>query len=64
MALLHRHQTGDGGDLSSADKAQNEFSVDKELRILSTYPLTAQVKIWVITEADGSVTTLLLPEEY
>ena len=63
-ALLSRHITGDWGDLYEEDKAENEFSVDKELRILSTYPLTAQVKIWVITEADGSVTTLLLPEEY
>ena len=45
-------------------KQENELSVEKGFRILSAYTLTAGVKIWIITEADRSVTTLLLPSEY
>jgi hypothetical protein len=62
--LLTRHVTGDWGDLCDEDKEENEFSVEKGFRILSAYELETGVKIWVITEADRSATTLLLPEEY
>ena len=64
LELLRRHQGGDWGDLDEADKAENEFSLTHDLRLLSAYTLPTQVKIWVITEADRSVTTLLLPQEY
>ena len=46
------------------DKAENELSVRQGFRILSAYRLCTGVKIWVITEADRSATTLLLPSEY
>lgn len=62
-ALLQRHVSGDWGDMSPEDKAENDFSVSRELRIFSAYALLCG-KIWVITEADRSVTTLLLPSEY
>ena len=62
--LLSRHVTGDWGDLSEEDIAENEFSVERRLRILSAYWLRTGVKVWVITEADRSATTILLPEEY
>src|SRR6266508_3992094 len=64
LGLLRRHQTGDWGNLDEEDKAENEFSLTHDLRLLSAYTLPTQVKIWVITEADRSVTTLLLPAEY
>lgn len=64
VTLLKRHVTGDWGDMQDEDKAENEFSVDKELRIFSAYILNTKVKLWVITEADRSATTLLLPSEY
>ena len=64
LALIVRHATGDWGDLDEEDKRENEFSVGKYLRILSAYILPTGVKIWVITEADRSATTLLLPSEY
>ena len=64
LELLRRHQTGDWGNLDEEDKAENEFSLTHDLRLLSAYTLPTQVKIWVITEADRSVTTLLLPQEY
>jgi hypothetical protein len=62
--FLSRHQHGDWGDLTEDDKTENEFSVLNNLRILSAYTLATGVKIWIITEADRSVTTILLPEEY
>ena len=63
--LLERDATGDWGDLSEDDKRENELSVTEGFRILSAYMLPRScVKIWVITEADRSSTTLLLPDEY
>ena len=62
--FLERHQTGDWGDLCEEDKSENEFSVRNGFRILSAYRTRNNVTIWVITEADRSVTTLLRPHEY
>jgi hypothetical protein len=62
--FLDRHASGDWGDLDDEDKRENEFSVRNGFRILSAYTTRAGVKIWVITEADRSATTFLLPEEY
>lgn len=61
--LLRRHVNGDWGDLSNDDIAENELSLKEGYRILSNYPIGTE-KIWVITENDRSVTTLLLPNEY
>jgi hypothetical protein len=62
--LLARHQAGDWGDVDAEDAAENELSVREDFRILSTYHLLDGTKLWVITEADRSATTLLLPSEY
>ena len=64
IELLRRHQSGDWGVLTADDKESNAQSVERGLRILSSYPLQGEERIWVITEADRSVTTLLLPDEY
>jgi hypothetical protein len=61
---LHRHQYGDWGDLEAEDKAENDYSVKNGLRILSAYQTPNGTKFWIISEADRSVTTILLPEEY
>lgn len=63
-SLLKQHITGDWGDLDAEDKAENELSVREGFRILSAYTLPDGTKVWVITEADRSATTILLPEEY
>jgi hypothetical protein len=65
LLYLSRHAAGDWGDLTQEDKAENELAVKKGWRIFSAYilPKTGQ-KLWVISEADRSVTTLLLPSEY
>jgi hypothetical protein len=62
--LLARHVTGEWGNLCDEDKAENELSVEQGFRILSAYELQTGTKVWVITEADRSATTFLLPEEY
>jgi hypothetical protein len=62
--FLRRHQSGDWGDLGSEDKRENEFSVTRALRILSKYHTVKGEALYVITEADRSSTTLLLPSEY
>jgi hypothetical protein len=64
LELLTRHASGDWGELAEEDRAENEFSVANNLRILSAYTLANGVKVWVITEADRSATTFLLPDEY
>ena len=63
LTYLHRHLSSDWGDLDDEDKAENDFSVKNGFRILSAYN-TLNGRLWVITEADRSVTTFLLPEEY
>ena len=62
--FLERHLSGDWGDLCEEDKDANQEALDEALRLLSSYRTTEGKKLWVITEADRSVTTLLLPEEY
>ena len=61
--LLARHATGDWGELCAFDRHQNEMALREGLRVLSSYPV-AKEHVWIITEADRSVTTILLPEEY
>jgi hypothetical protein len=63
-SLLSRHQRGDWGNLDDEDKAENETALRHGYRLFSSYQITETLKIWVITEADRSVTTLLLPEDY
>lgn len=63
-AYLERHASGDWGELCEEDMQANEEAVAERLRILSAYRLGDGTKIWIITEADRSATTLLLPEEY
>lgn len=62
--LIARHVAGDWGALDDGDAAENERSVDAGLRIVSAYVLAGDRRVWIITEADRSVTTLLLPDEY
>ncbi|MDR8027941.1 hypothetical protein KPA93_32470 [Burkholderia cenocepacia] len=62
--LLIRHVRGDWGDLSEADREQNELSLEVGLRLLSSYVLPSGQTVWVITEWDRSSTTFLLPGDY
>ena len=64
LSFLSRHISGDWGDLDEHDQRENELSLTHGFRLLSAYRLSTGVRIWVITEADRSATTLLLPEEY
>ena len=62
--FITRHASGDWGDLGEEDKRENELSVRQGFRILSAYTTSSGIKVWVITEADRSCTTALLPDDY
>ena len=64
MNSLRRHATGDWGDLPEEDKKENELSLREGFRLLSAYEAEGLPKIWIITEWDRSVTTVLFPDEY
>ncbi len=63
-SLLDRHVRGDWGDLDEHDCRENERALQAGDRLLSAYSLPDGTRLWIITEADRSATTLLLPAEY
>ena len=69
LDLVHRHASGDWGDVSDHDARANDRSAQEETRVLSAYDLPssggrAGGRLWVLTEADRSATTVLLPSDY
>jgi len=64
LEFVARHARGDWGELDEHDRQENELSLVHGFRLLSAYSLSNGSRIWIITEADRSVTTLLLPSEY
>jgi hypothetical protein len=61
---IQRHQAGDWGDLNTQDRVANDHAVVSGTRILSAYSAINGTKFWIITEADRSASTILLPEDY
>lgn len=64
MGFIQRHASGDWGEVDEHDRKENELSLREGFRLMSVYTLNTGVKIWIITEADRSSTTILLPDEY
>ncbi len=64
IEFLRRHMSKDWGELSDEDVRENELSLEKGFRLLSAYRTVKGQKLWIITEADRSATTILLPSEY
>ena len=64
LTALRRHARCDWGDCSPEDAAENETALREGFRLLSVYRDRTGTKFWIITEADRSVTTILLPEDY
>ena len=64
IEFLRRHMSCDWGELSESDVDENKLSVKEGFRILSAYTTAKGQKLWIITEADRSATTILLPSEY
>jgi hypothetical protein len=62
--FLDRHAKGDWGEVDYHGAKENEMSLQTGLRLLSSYTTVTGDRLWIITEADRSATTLLLPEEY
>ena len=61
---LVRHSRGDWGDCAKEDAKENELSLKEGFRLLSVYHDRNLNKFWILTEADRSITTILLPEQY
>jgi hypothetical protein len=64
IEFLRRHMSCDWGELSDDDIAENELSLKQGSRLLSNYCTGKGQQLWIITEADRSATTVLLPSEY
>jgi hypothetical protein len=64
LLAIQRHQAGDWGDVGAHDRVANDQALVEGTRILSVYQAANGTKFWLITEADHSVTTVLLPEDY
>lgn len=64
LLAIQRHQAGDWGDVGAHDRTANDQALVESTRILSAYQAANGTKFWLITEADRSVTTVLLPEDY
>ena len=64
LAALGRHGRGDWGELDEHDLKENELSLKEGFRLLSAYRASNGTKFWIISEADRTVTTVLLPEDY
>jgi hypothetical protein len=62
--FIHRHAAGDWGEVCDHDRGANEWALANDGRLLSVYTTKQGEKLWIITEADRSVTTVLLPEDY
>jgi hypothetical protein len=63
-SALVRHLSGDWGEVDEEDRRENEFSLQMGFRLLSVYHSEKRMTFWLITEADRSGTTILLPEDY
>ncbi|MDY6912053.1 MAG: hypothetical protein SVM79_06855 [Chloroflexota bacterium] len=61
---MARHASGDWGDIGKEDRQENKLSLREGFRLLSAYESEGLPKIWIITEADRSATTILFPDEY
>jgi hypothetical protein len=59
--MYHRHAQGDWGEVDRHDQQENERSLKQGFRLLSAYTSRQGIKVWIITEADRSATTALLP---
>jgi hypothetical protein len=64
LRAIARHQSGDWGDVSEHDREENELSLKEGFRLFSVYASASGHKFWLITEADRSLTTVLMPEDY
>ena len=64
QSLLQRYASGDWGDLCTEDTQANNDALQYGDRLLSSYVISDVCKVWIITEWDRSVTTILLPSEY
>ena len=61
---IQQHQSGNWGEVRDSDRQENDLSLEKGFRLLSVYRATCGKLFWIITEANRSATTVLMPEDY
>ncbi len=64
LEAVRRHSSGDWGDLCQEDLEENQLALKEGFRLFSVYQDRNKIRFWIITEADRSATTVLLPEDY
>lgn len=64
LPYLRRHLRADWGELTNEDRRRNDTALQCGDRLLSSYQVAPDLTLWIVTEWDRSVTTLLLPSEY
>jgi hypothetical protein len=64
VKALRRHWRGDRGDFAGLGQAENKLGRLRGCRLLSAYRSAEGLRFWVITEADGALTSVLLPEDF
>jgi hypothetical protein len=64
LTAIQRHQAGDWGDVDQHDQQANNQALIEGTRLLSVFYSQRGIRFWIITEADRSVTTVLMPEDY
>jgi hypothetical protein len=64
FTFIQRHAAGDWGDVCPEDAVENALSLQRGFRLLSSYKLKSGTRFWILTEADRSATTVLLPQDY
>lgn len=62
--FLAQHAQGSWGEICEEDRAENQLGLERGFRLMSSYTTNAGDKVWIVTEADRSASTILLPEEY
>jgi hypothetical protein len=64
LEAVRRHGLGDWGDVCDEDRGENDRALEAGNRLLSVYKFGEDCTLWIITEWDRSVTTVLFPEDY
>ena len=64
LLALRRHHAGDWGDVNEHDRQANEVALEEGMRLFSVYHSATGRKFWIITKADRTLTTVMLPEDY
>lgn len=64
LRAVERHQSGDWGDVSESERAENDQALSARRRLISAYQTENGIKFWLVTRADRRSTQLYLTQDY